>query len=195
MQNSQPVLLVFAGPNGSGKSTITARIEVIGEYVNADDIKRHLQCDDLSAAKIAEQTRELLLQQRANFTFETVLSTTRNIDLMGKAKKHGYTVVCIYVLTCNPKINVERVHQRKLNNGHDVPKEKIITRYKRAMSLFPRLFGICDELYVYDNSVDRAAGTAERILTYKFGKLELFPNHIWSEDMLNKLKNGTFAQK
>lgn len=194
MQKRFPVLLVMAGPNGSGKSTITSKLDVIGDYVNADDIKRHLNCDDLTAAKIAESTREFLLKEGKDFTFETVLSTPRNLNLMERAKNNGYTVVCIYVLTCNPQINVERVLSRVRNGGHDVPSEKVVTRYKRAMALIPRLFNICDELYVYDNSIDRSNGSVEPILRYKYGTMEILPNDIWSMDMLIKLMNGTFFQ-
>ena len=35
-----PEVVVFAGPNGSGKTTITSMAKIIGEYINADDIKR-----------------------------------------------------------------------------------------------------------------------------------------------------------
>lgn len=31
-------LMVMAGPNGSGKSTVTAKFQIIGYYINADDI-------------------------------------------------------------------------------------------------------------------------------------------------------------
>ncbi len=34
-----PEVMVFAGPNGSGKSTITCMAKIVGEYINADDIK------------------------------------------------------------------------------------------------------------------------------------------------------------
>ena len=95
---------MFAGPNGSGKSTITERIRIIGKYVNADEIKRQLDCSDLESAVVAEATREYLLKNKKDFTFETVLSTPRNIDLMERAKVAGYQVVCIYILTKNPEI-------------------------------------------------------------------------------------------
>ncbi len=194
MQNRFPVLMVMAGPNGSGKSTITAEFNAVGDYVNADDIKKHLGCDNLTAAQIAESTREFLLKQGKDFTFETVLSTPRNLNLMERAKNNGYTVVCIYVLTCNPQINVERVLNRARNGGHNVPSEKVIARYKRAMALIPHLFKVCDELYIYDNSIDRSKGSAEPILRYKYGQLEILPNKIWSMDMLTELINGTFFQ-
>lgn len=194
MQSCSPVLMVMAGPNGSGKSTITAYLNAVGDYVNADDIKRHLGCDDLTAAQVAESTREFLLKQGKDFTFETVLSTPRNLNLMERAKSSGYTVVCIYVLTCNPQINIKRVIERARNGGHDVPPEKVIARYKRAMALIPQLFRVCDELYIYDNSIDRSEGSAEPILRYKYGQLEILPNDVWSIDMLTKLMSGTFFQ-
>lgn len=111
-------LLVFAGPNGSGKSTITSGIKIFGEYVNADSIKQYLQCSDLEAAKLAESTREHLLAKNLDFTFETVLSTQRNIELMIRAKEKGYHIVCIYVLTTNPEINISRVKSRISKGGH-----------------------------------------------------------------------------
>ncbi len=82
-----PEVIVFAGPNGSGKSTITRLAKTIGKYINADDIKRTNLCSDLEAAQHAESLREQSVQDRADFTFETVLSTERNINLLKKQKK------------------------------------------------------------------------------------------------------------
>ena len=95
----KPEILVFAGPNGSGKSTITSNIKIIGEYINADEIKKSLGCSDLEAAQKATALRENLVQRKADFTFETVLSSTRNIELLQKAKNEGYFIKCFYVLT------------------------------------------------------------------------------------------------
>lgn len=194
MPERSPLLLVIAGPNGSGKSTITADIDLIGDYVNADDIKRHLHCEDLEAAKIAEATREYLLAEGKDFTFETVLSTPRNLELMERSKQSGYTVVCIYVLTCDPKINIARVQNRVKHGGHNVPAEKIVARFIRALDLIPRLFSICDELYIYDNSGDRSNTAAQPILRYKYKQLQLLPNDIWSRQMLMQLLDGTFSR-
>ena len=101
-----PEVIVFAGPNGSGKSTITRLAKTVGAYINADDIKKSNLCSDLEAAQKAEEMREKALEERKDFTFETVLSTERNLNLLKKAKESGYFVRCIYVLTANPDINV-----------------------------------------------------------------------------------------
>ncbi len=147
-----PEVIVFAGPNGSGKTTITKMAKTVGEYINADDIKRTTLCSDIEAAVKAEELREKMIKQKKDFTFETVLSTERNLRLLRKAKEQGYFVRCIYVLTSNPDINVARVRAREALGGHGVPEEKIRQRYERALKLIPQLVDICDVLHLYDNT-------------------------------------------
>ena len=72
-----PEVMVFAGPNGSGKSTITRMAKVVGQYINADDIKATTLCTDMEAALKAEELREMMVAKKKDFTFETVLSTER----------------------------------------------------------------------------------------------------------------------
>lgn len=77
----KPEILVFAGPNGSGKSTVTSMANIVELYINADDIKRVVKCSDLEAAQKAEELRNQYMNELKNFTFETVLSTNRNLEL------------------------------------------------------------------------------------------------------------------
>lgn len=106
MPEKKPEILVFAGPNGSGKSTVTRLAKLSGVYINADDIKAATHCSDLDAAVQAEKLREEMVANRRDFTFETVLSTPRNLDLLQRAKEQGYFIRCIYVLTVSSDINV-----------------------------------------------------------------------------------------
>ena len=147
-----PEVVVFAGPNGSGKSTITRMAKVVGKYINADDIKRTILCTDMEAAIKAEELRENMIAQKQDLTFETVLSTERNLHLLKRAKEGGYFVRGIYVLTADPKINIARVYAREALGGHGVPREKIIIRYNRALGLIPQLVEVCDILHIYDNT-------------------------------------------
>ena len=96
-KNRLPEIIIFAGPNGSGKTTITRMARTIGVYINADDIKRSSLCSDLEAAVKAEELREEMIEKGEDFTFETVLSTDRNLKLLKKAKEKGYFLRCIYV--------------------------------------------------------------------------------------------------
>ena len=147
-----PEVMVFAGPNGSGKSTITRMAKIVGEYINADDIKKTNLCSDLEAAVKAEELREMMIEKKKDFTFETVLSTDRNLNLLRIARENDYFVRGIYVLTNNPGVNVARVNVREALGGHGVPEEKIRSRYSKALALIPQLVEVCDILHIYDNT-------------------------------------------
>ena len=157
MENAQkkPEIIVFAGPNGSGKSTFTEILRPPQmDYINADEIKKNLKCDDLEAAQIAERQREADLSDKRAFCFETVLSTPRNLELLKRAREKGYFIRCYYVLTVAPLINVYRVKARVASGGHDVPVEKIYARYDRAMTLVPKVVAVSDICHIYDNSAE-----------------------------------------
>ena len=132
-----PEVIAFAGPNGSGKSTIIRMAKTVGVYINADEIKKSNLCTDMEAAKMAEDLREKAIRNKQDFTFETVLSTRRNLDLLKKAKEQGYFVRCVYVLTADSHINVSRVRMREQSGGHGVPEDKIKSRYDKALALIP----------------------------------------------------------
>lgn len=178
----KPEVIVFAGPNGSGKSTITRMAKTAGRYINADDIKRSTLCTDLEAAQKAEQLRNLAIAEHADFTFETVLSTDRNLLLLQRAKEEGYFVRGIYVLTADPFINVARVSARVALGGHDVPKEKILNRYERALHLLPQLVEICDILHIYDNTEEPF-----RIFKKRKDVYYRWCNAFWNEQAIEQL--------
>ena len=185
----QPHILVFAGPNGSGKSTITKGVRICGTYINADDIKRQSNCTDLEAAQEAEQIRQRFIQARADFTFETVLSTDRNINLLKQAKELGYQIHAIFVLTCDPKINVQRVKARALAGGHNVPEEKIVSRYERSLKLLPQLVRIADSTRIIDNS-----GSEPHIICEIAGmSLSLWECEHWDKSTILRLVMGEYS--
>lgn len=164
----KPEIVVFAGPNGSGKSTFTELLKPPVDYINADEIKKNLRCTDLEAAQLAEKQREEHVSRMEDFCFETVLSTDRNLKLLKKARQKGYFIRCYYILTADPMINVLRVKSRVEAGGHDVPKEKIISRYDRALALVKELIKVCDICHIYDNSSN------EPFRIFKKRKEELF---------------------
>jgi len=177
-----PKILVYAGPNGSGKSTITKGCPVTGIYVNADDIRHHRECTDLEAAIEAEAIREYLISLKKSFTFETVLSTERNLILLEKAKNQGYSIDAVFVLTADPELNVKRVKARVLKGGHDVPENKIRSRYKKSLLMIKRLINVADFFIIIDNTVRPE-------IIYKKdndGKL-ILPNEFWNEKAIKEL--------
>lgn len=154
MAEKKPEVMVFAGPNGSGKSTVTDAFGPKGVYINADVIKSSVHCTDLEAAQLADKFRYACLERKEDFTFETVLSTQSKIDFLKEAKAQGYFIRSIFVFTRDWRINAARVKMRVALGGHDVPEEKIFSRYNRSIKLLPELIAVSDICNVYDNSGD-----------------------------------------
>lgn len=180
----RPEIRVFAGPNGSGKSTFTTEEWVVRPYINADDIQREQNISTMDAAILAEQMREQAVSLGQSFTFETVMSKPRNLLLLEKAKSCGYFIKAYYIFTRNPAINIARVQSRVLSGGHDVPKDKIVSRYWESRALIPRLYKVCDILHIYDNSSDVAP---VRLVRKHKDDTALFPNVYWSQKQLLQL--------
>lgn len=181
------MILVFAGPNGSGKTTLKDYFQIVGEYTNADDLVRVAGIDNYSAAKDVDNRRYKAIEEKRDFTFETVLSSDYKINLLKEAKQKGYFIKCVFVLTTNPQINIARVKVRALSGGHDVPENKIVSRYEKALKNIPQLLEICDIMHVYDTSID---GKVERIIRKHKEQFAIFPNDVWNEDRIIKLING-----
>ena len=216
-QLSQPRLRMFAGPNGSGKSTMKSVIkpELLGAYVNADDIEAEINQSDwldlgqfgiestnqelrdfyrqstllekmeadweidaigLAKNKIsfhdvlvnsywasatADFIRYQLLKQHRSFTFETVMSSPDKINFLAKARELGYKTYLYFVATEDPAINIRRVQQRVRNGGHDVPHDKITSRYYRSLDLLLPAIKLTNRAYLFDNSGENQIWVAE----------------------------------
>lgn len=184
-----PMLLVLAGPNGSGKSTITSYFDVVGEYTNADDIVRATGMDNMKAAKIVDEKRYKAIEEKRDFTFETVLSSSFKLAIIKKAKEEGYFIKCVFVLTTDPMLNVMRVRARVADGGHDVPKDKIVERYYKSLENVKELVNLCDILHVYDNTDDLyESGELQRIFRkHKDEPYRIMPNKYWNENRVRNL--------
>lgn len=182
-QPLQPEIIVFAGPNGSGKSTIKKNAKTVGIYINADDIKRTTHCSDKEAANQADKLREEALCNNEDFTFETVLSTKLKLDFLRQAKTKGYFIRAFFILTLDPEVNILRVKVRVEEGGHDVPEDKIRSRYKKSLGLLPELIKVCDVLHVYDNT------TQKPVRIFKKRKTECFvyENELWDIKAIESL--------
>lgn len=188
-----PRIQMNAGPNGSGKSTITSEVKPIGMYINADEIQAHLGCSSIEAAQNAQELREYCLANGLDFTMETVFSTPEKVELLQRAKDLGYHIICLFVLTRHPDINVRRVADRVERGGHDVPEEKIRKRYVRSLNQLAALPRLCNELYVFDNSLPREAGGASLIVRCMQGDMTLYCSAGWDEEMLMALMAGCYC--
>ena len=182
----RPELQVFAGPNGSGKSTITPAFPLVGEYVNADDIQRQGGVTNLEAAELAMQLKRYYIENRRSFTFETVMSSAYNLDVLRLARERGFGITVVYVITRSAEINVERVRSRVRAGGHDVPEDKIRARYARSLANIAPVFALADNFVLIDNSGEKPVLLADKTPE----QLRLFPTAYWSVKRIGDLLAG-----
>lgn len=141
-EKQKPRLIIVAGPNGSGKTTITEKLlrhEWMEEceYINPDYIAQNDFGDwnsldaVIKAANKAKELRENYLSNMTSIAFETVFSTHEKVEFVQRAKAAGFFIRLFFVCTNDPSINAQRVAQRVMEGGHDVPIPKIITGINR----------------------------------------------------------------
>ena len=156
----RPSLVLLAGPNGAGKTTLyQTRVapSFAGPFVNADLIQRD-ELNDASmaasyrAAEIAAERRTSLLDARKSFATETVFSHPSKLDVITDARIRGYIIIVMHVGVNDPDLSVARVRGRTEEGGHDVPEEKIRTRYGRGQPLIRQAVLQADRGMVFDNS-------------------------------------------
>jgi predicted ABC-type ATPase len=99
--------------------------------------------------------RRKLLEQRATFTFETVMSHPGKVTLLEQAQKMGYRTYLYYIATEDPQINVSRIRNRVRLGGHSVPEDKIASRYHRSLDLLMDAIRHTNRAYLFDNSGDQ----------------------------------------
>jgi predicted ABC-type ATPase len=196
---TKPRLIVVAGPNGSGKTSITeAALRhhwMQGcEYINPDNIAQEHFGDwnseeaIIQAAAWSATQREACLEDRRDLAFETVLSAHDKVDFILRALEAGFFVRLFFVSTQSPSINAARVAQRVMEGGHEVPINKIISRYAKSIANCSLLASVVDRLYVYDNSVENAPPalcfrTSDGRITKRYSAAP-----VWSETIQNGLK-------
>ncbi len=133
----RPIIVVVAGSNGAGKSTFyESHLKRTGlRFINADVIARELRTDAYSAAIQADEFRRELVARRESFIFETVFSDpyASKIAFLEDAIALGYGVVLCFVGLSSHAISVERVTMRVSQGGHDVPTEKLQSRFPRTL--------------------------------------------------------------
>jgi predicted ABC-type ATPase len=166
---------VLAGVNGAGKSSIGgAMIRAAGaDYFNPDEAARTLivrnpGLDQVQANATAwRQGRRLLeraIAERLDFAFETTLGGSTMTRLLSQAAADGIEVRIWYVGLSSPQAHIDRVRQRVLQGGHDIPEADIRRRWRHSRVNLVRLLPALTELRVYDNSAqaDPSTGATPR---------------------------------
>ncbi len=154
-------LLFIAGPNGSGKSSLVTSASLWlaeDKIVNPDNYARGITCMDSAADRywiamdVCQTLRERLLETGISFGLETVASTEDKLGFAKKAKSLGYEIALLFVTTGDPELCCQRIAQRVAAGGHDVPREKVFSRFERTMGYLPEYIMLADRAEVFDNS-------------------------------------------
>jgi predicted ABC-type ATPase len=152
----RPLLIAVAGPNGAGKTTFYRYhlADLRLQFVNADVLAQELDVDPYEAASIAANLRASLLREGESFIFETVFSDPAGDKLafLVEATARGYTVVLCFIGLEDVALSETRVAMRVLKGGHDVPTEKLETRFPRTLANLRRAIRELPHVLVFDNS-------------------------------------------
>ncbi len=191
-----PNLYIIAGCNGAGKTTASYTIlpEMLNckEFVNADSIAAGLspfkpESVAFEAGRIMLNRIHQLIEENADFGFETTLAAKSYISLIKIARESGYEISLLYFWLSSPEFAVSRVAKRVRKGGHNIPKDIIERRYYRGISnLFKLYIPSCDNWMVIDNTSVSIVVAQGGINTEKMVKND----DIWSIIVRQSKYNG-----
>lgn len=160
-----PWLWIVAGPNGAGKTTLVEKgvVQAIAGHelatLNADVRTRELLAADplltdanLRAAIEIDAQLAARIEQRVDVLVETVLSSDKYLDDVERALALGYQVGMIYIGLASPADSLRRVALRHERGGHDVPRDRVVSRWSRSIAMLGRMVDKVDRLFVFDNT-------------------------------------------
>ena len=186
--NQRPVVVALAGPNGAGKSTFYgAHLRATGlRLVNADILARELGIDAYRAAELAGVLRETLLEQQESFVFETVFSdpVSDKISFLQRAAGAGYNVILCFIGISDPAMSEERVSMRVTQGGHDVPAEKLVSRFPRTLENLRKSIRTLPHVFVFDNN--DLSDPYRRIAVFHNGEADFLSESlpVWMREIL-----------
>ena len=162
MIESSSQIIVIAGPNGAGKTTLAPSLlrDWLGllEYVNADAIAQGLsafQPEEVAfkAGRVMLGRLRELATKGENFAFETTLATRSYAPWLRELCQQGYRLHISFVWLRSPEMAIQRVRDRVVTGGHDIPEETIRRRYVKGVRNFFALYRpLASSWIVYDNS-------------------------------------------
>jgi predicted ABC-type ATPase len=151
-----------------------------------------LEVNSYLASVAGDFLRQKLLAQKLSFTFETVMSHPSKVDILIQAQAAGYRTYLYFVATDDPAINISRVRNRVALKGHDVPEDKIVTRYYRSLDLLVDAIRHTNRAYIFDNSGDSKDGKQTWLAEITEGRqLELKTDKIpawFKRSVLDKIR-------
>lgn len=161
------VMTIFAGVNGSGKSTLTRNMsDYVGIVLDPDAIARDLKLESVGAGREVIRRVQDCIREGISFSLETTLSGKLPFRQIKDAQKNGFYVRMFYVGLRDVELCKERIAVRVNKGGHNIPSEDVERRYPKSMNNLKEAIKVCDEVLVYDNSIE-----LELVKVYQKGKV------------------------
>lgn len=188
--DQRPLMVAVTGPNGAGKTTFYhSHLKPAGlRFINADVLALELDMESYAAARVAGSLRSALLEQRESFVFETVFSdpVSDKLAFFKDAVARGYTVVLCFIGISGPEVSEQRVAMRVSQGGHDVPSEKLVTRYPRTLVNLQSAIRELPYVWIFDN--DDLLEPFRKVAVYEQGRriFEGKPAPNWLRCILNQ---------
>ncbi len=165
--DKKPEFWIIAGVNGAGKTTTVKNTKagrLIGDivYLNPDELTAEIMKSkpgmdltgaNLEAARKVEKLVESYLVGQKSVAVETVLSSSKYEPYIELAKKKGFEVNIFYIGLETLELSIERVRQRVASGGHDVPLDKMQSRWSKSLDNLAKFLPKVDNAFVYSNTL------------------------------------------
>jgi predicted ABC-type ATPase len=141
------------------KSYLLKKLDMLDEIkkLRFEDQKLHfsgIKINSYFSSVAADFIRTKLMKSSQSFSFETVMSHEDKVELIKRAKQSGYKTYLYFIATESPSINIRRIRDRVRQGGHDVPDDKVVSRYYKSLSLMYEAVKNSGRSYFFDSSED-----------------------------------------
>lgn len=96
--------------------------------------------------------QSVAISRGESFSQESVFSHPSKVDALKRAMESGYRTYLYFIATSSPAINTCRVANRSSQGGHDVPADKIVSRYTRSIDQLKMAIPYLSRAFFFDNS-------------------------------------------
>lgn len=140
---------------------------------------------NIQAWTLGKNHLERLRDDGGEFAFETPLGGRTITRLLHQIIALGGNVSVYYVGLESVGLHIDRVQQRVACGGHDIPEEKIRSRYTSNPQNLASLLPKAARVELFDNS---AEGSPRRVAVFRQGELEWVSSDVpeWAKLVIGR---------